>query len=91
MTSAWRFRAPAWFGGARRLLLILGLDALLITLSIYAAYLLRFEGAIWPEYRADLLALPARSFSRSASRCTSRWGSTAGRSGSPACTRPCAS
>jgi FlaA1/EpsC-like NDP-sugar epimerase len=51
MTSAWRWRAPAWFGGARRLLLILGFDALLITLSIYTAYLLRFEGAIWPEYR----------------------------------------
>jgi FlaA1/EpsC-like NDP-sugar epimerase len=51
VTADWRWRVPAWFGGARRLILILGLDALLITASIYAAYLLRFEGAIWPEYR----------------------------------------
>ncbi|HEY7925028.1 MAG TPA: nucleoside-diphosphate sugar epimerase/dehydratase [Vicinamibacteria bacterium] len=51
MTGTWRWRAPPWFGGARRLVLILGLDALLITASIYTAYLLRFEGAIWPEYR----------------------------------------
>ena len=51
MTADWRWRVPVWFGGARRLVLILGLDALLITASIYTAYLLRFEGAIWPEYR----------------------------------------
>ncbi len=51
MTGAWRWGAPHWFAGARRLVLILGLDALLITASIYTAYLLRFEGNIWPEYR----------------------------------------
>jgi len=51
MMTSWRWRAPRWFGGARRLVLILGFDALLITASIYTAYLLRFEGSIWPEYR----------------------------------------
>ena len=51
MTSGFGWRALRWFGGARRLVLILGFDALLITASIYTAYLLRFEGAIWPEYR----------------------------------------
>jgi FlaA1/EpsC-like NDP-sugar epimerase len=51
VTGAWRWRAPRWFGGLRRLVLILGFDALLITASIYTAYLLRFEGDIWPEYR----------------------------------------
>jgi hypothetical protein len=51
MSGSWRWRAPRWFGGARRLVLILGFDALLIMASIYTAYLLRFEGAIWPEYR----------------------------------------
>jgi FlaA1/EpsC-like NDP-sugar epimerase len=51
VTGAFGWRAPRWFGGARRLVLILGFDALLITASIYTAYLLRFEGDIWPEYR----------------------------------------
>jgi FlaA1/EpsC-like NDP-sugar epimerase len=51
VTGEWRWRAPFWFGGAHRLVLILGFDALLITASIYTAYLLRFEGSIWPEYR----------------------------------------
>jgi FlaA1/EpsC-like NDP-sugar epimerase len=51
VTGAFGWRAPRWFGGARRLVLILGFDALLITASIYTAYLLRFEGRIWPEYR----------------------------------------
>ena len=51
MTPAVGWRAPRWFGGLRRLVLILGFDALLITASIYTAYLLRFEGRIWPEYR----------------------------------------
>jgi FlaA1/EpsC-like NDP-sugar epimerase len=51
MTRPLGWRAPLWFAGAQRLVLILGLDALLITASIYVAYLLRFEGAIWPEYR----------------------------------------
>ena len=51
MTGAFGWRAPRWFGGARRLVLILGFDAILITASIYTAYLLRFEGDIWPEYR----------------------------------------
>jgi FlaA1/EpsC-like NDP-sugar epimerase len=51
MTGAFGWRPPRWFGGARRLVLILGFDALLITASIYTAYLLRFEGRIWPEYR----------------------------------------
>ena len=27
MTLQWRWRSPAWFGGARRLLLIVGFDA----------------------------------------------------------------
>jgi FlaA1/EpsC-like NDP-sugar epimerase len=47
----WRWRAPQRFAGVRRLVLILALDGLLITASIYTAYLLRFEGDIWPEYR----------------------------------------
>jgi FlaA1/EpsC-like NDP-sugar epimerase len=51
MRREWRWRAPQWFGGALRLVLILGFDAILITASIYTAYLLRFEGSIWPEYR----------------------------------------
>jgi FlaA1/EpsC-like NDP-sugar epimerase len=51
VTGSWGWRPPHWFGGARRLVLILGLDALLITASTFTAYLLRFEGDIWPEYR----------------------------------------
>ena len=46
MTTAWRWPAPQWFASGRRLVLILGLDALLISASFYAAYLLRFEGQI---------------------------------------------
>jgi FlaA1/EpsC-like NDP-sugar epimerase len=46
-----RRRAPQWFGGVKRLVLILALDGLLITASLYVAYLLRFEGQIWPEYQ----------------------------------------
>jgi len=46
-----RWRAPQWFAGGRRLVLILALDGLLISASLYAAYLLRFEGQIWPEYQ----------------------------------------
>ncbi len=48
MTADWRWRAPLWFGGARRLVLILGFDAVLILLSLYIAYLLRFDGPIPP-------------------------------------------
>ena len=47
---------PSWhalqsFAGGKRLVSILVLDALLISASLYIAYLLRFEGQIWPEYR----------------------------------------
>ena len=55
MTLQWRWRSPAWFGGARRLLLIVGFDALLILLSLYTAYLLRFDGGPIPaDHRAIL-------------------------------------
>ena len=55
MTPEWRWRAPAWFAGAQRLVLILGFDALLILASLYVAYLLRFDGGpIPPEHRAIL-------------------------------------
>jgi len=46
----WRWRAPLWFAGARRLVLILGLDALLILASLYTAYLLRFDARIPLEH-----------------------------------------
>jgi FlaA1/EpsC-like NDP-sugar epimerase len=49
--KGWRWRAPQWFAGGQRLVLILAFDALLITASLYVAYLLRFEGQIWPEYQ----------------------------------------
>jgi len=48
---AWRGRALRWFAGGRRLALILVLDGLLISASLYTAYLLRFEGQIWPEHQ----------------------------------------
>ena len=51
MRKGWRLRTPQWFAGGQRLVLILALDALLITASLYVAYLLRFEGQIWPEYQ----------------------------------------
>ena len=51
MKGAGRGRALRWFAGGRRLALILALDGLLISASLYAAYLLRFEGQIWPEYQ----------------------------------------
>ncbi len=51
MNIAWRWQPPQWFAGARRLVLILALDGLLITASTYTAYLLRFDGEIWPEYK----------------------------------------
>jgi FlaA1/EpsC-like NDP-sugar epimerase len=54
VTAEWRWQAPPWFGGARRLVLILGLDALLILTSLYTAYLLRFDGRIPQEHR-DIL------------------------------------
>jgi len=54
MTAEWRWRAPLWFAGARRLVLILGFDALLILTSLYTAYLLRFDGRIPQEHR-DIL------------------------------------
>lgn len=50
----WRWRAPVWFAGARRLVLILSLDALLILTSLYTAYLLRFDGRIPDEHREIL-------------------------------------
>jgi FlaA1/EpsC-like NDP-sugar epimerase len=46
-----RWHALQWFAGGKRLVSILALDALLISASLYIAYLLRFEGQIWPEYR----------------------------------------
>src|SRR5712691_10467738 len=49
--GAWRGRALRWFAGGRRLALILALDGLLISTSLYTAYLLRFEGQIWPEHQ----------------------------------------
>jgi FlaA1/EpsC-like NDP-sugar epimerase len=45
-------RAPEWFGGLKRLLLILALDALIVVGSFYVAYLLRFDGSIPAEYQA---------------------------------------
>src|SRR6266581_2712267 len=39
--------------GAHRRWLLLALDALLVWLSLYAAYLLRFEGSIPDDYRAQ--------------------------------------
>jgi FlaA1/EpsC-like NDP-sugar epimerase len=54
MTAEWRWRAPLWFAGARRLVLILGFDALLILTSLYTAYLLRFDARIPQEHR-DIL------------------------------------
>jgi FlaA1/EpsC-like NDP-sugar epimerase len=56
VTGEWRWRAPAWFGGARRLVLILGFDALLILLSLYTAYLLRFDGGPIPPEHREILA-----------------------------------
>jgi FlaA1/EpsC-like NDP-sugar epimerase len=56
MTPQWRWRSPAWFGGARRLLLIVGFDALLILLSLYTAYLLRFDGGPIPADHRAILA-----------------------------------
>jgi len=55
MTTGWRWRAPAWFGGARRLFLILGFDALLILASLYTAYLLRFDGGPIPPEHVSIL------------------------------------
>ena len=46
MTTAWRWPAPQWFASGRRLVFTLGLDALLIWASFYAAHVLRFEGQI---------------------------------------------
>jgi FlaA1/EpsC-like NDP-sugar epimerase len=46
--------SPPWFAGARRLVLILGFDALLILTSLYIAYLLRFDGRVPQEHR-DIL------------------------------------
>jgi FlaA1/EpsC-like NDP-sugar epimerase len=46
------WRAPDWFAGLKRLLLILALDAAIVVSSFYAAYLLRFDGQIPPEYQA---------------------------------------
>ena len=40
--------------GAHRQWVLLALDALLVSLSLYAAYLLRFEGNIPEDYRAQL-------------------------------------
>jgi UDP-N-acetylmuramyl pentapeptide phosphotransferase/UDP-N-acetylglucosamine-1-phosphate transferase len=47
---AWRWPAPRWFAGARRLALVLGLDALLIWASFFAAYFLRFDGQVPVEH-----------------------------------------
>ena len=44
--TVWRWPAPQWFASGRRLVLTLGLDALLIWASFYAAHILRFEGQI---------------------------------------------
>ena len=44
--TAWRWPAPQWFASGRRLVFTLGLDALLIWASFYAAHVLRFEGQI---------------------------------------------
>ena len=46
MRTAWRWPAPQWFASGRRLVFTLGLDALLIWASFYAAHVLRFEGQI---------------------------------------------
>jgi len=55
MTAPWRWRAPAWFAGARRLVLILGFDAVLILVSLYGAYWLRFDSPVPPpEHQAIL-------------------------------------
>jgi FlaA1/EpsC-like NDP-sugar epimerase len=45
-----RWRTPPWLASGRRLVLILLLDGLLIWVSLYAAYLLRFDGRIPPEH-----------------------------------------
>lgn len=34
-----------------------GIDAVAIALSLYAAYLIRFDGTIWPEYLQQVLSL----------------------------------
>ncbi len=59
MTGAWRWRAPPWFGGARRLVLILGLDALLITASHLHRLPAALRGRDLARVPDDLLALPA--------------------------------
>ncbi len=46
VAMVWRWPAPQWFAAGRRLVLTLGLDALLIWASFYAAHVLRFEGQI---------------------------------------------
>jgi len=47
---AWRWPAPAWLAGGRRLVLVLGLDALLIWASFATAYFLRFDGQVPAEH-----------------------------------------
>ena len=54
MKSTWRWPVPQWLGGGRRLILILALDGLLVWVSLYAAYLLRFDGQIPPEHQQIL-------------------------------------
>ncbi|HEX6739043.1 MAG TPA: SDR family NAD(P)-dependent oxidoreductase [Vicinamibacteria bacterium] len=45
----WRWRLSG-IGGWQRFALILGLDAILITVSLYVAFFLRFEGALGPDH-----------------------------------------
>ncbi len=49
-----RSRLAAWVKGPRRQWLLLAADTLFVAFSLYAAYLLRFEGRIPPHYALQL-------------------------------------